>query len=306
MKTEHVPHHDKNIAYHMDWAFRREAAIWTNEKPFAPNLYPVAEELREWMLNEGDLKFLGHVDKTRPNAPTNPYTYHSYVLARIIADIINQLHGFATGSDKIDEQEAEITFLRFYGEFALHSARVCEALIKQLLYCTTFLEGEYKRAALGELLVRNCSGCAPSKEKRHKLSLLGSLAHRYQLCAGFEKCVSEHMKLVNRRRNLEAAHSGTVEFMGRTLERSRADALKCGNDLGEELLHMLQHLAEIEVKVLEEMWTHIQIDSLLHFLPLPEGASNEVTLEEVYRSRHDLSAEAPLPKVPKRKKAISE
>jgi len=27
-EPKHIPHKDKNIAYHMDWEFRKEAAVW--------------------------------------------------------------------------------------------------------------------------------------------------------------------------------------------------------------------------------------------------------------------------------------
>jgi hypothetical protein len=61
-------------------------------------------------------------------------------------------------------------------------------------------------------------------ELRLRLSYLGSLAHPYQMCIQYETCLEKHMAIVNRQRNVEAAHSSVMEFnpTGCQVER-RAD-----------------------------------------------------------------------------------
>ena len=60
------------------------------------------------------------------------------------------------------------------------------------------------------------------------------------------------MRIVNRRRNVEAAHSGVMEFNPTTAKESRQRFEANGTAAGEELLHMLQHIAEIEQRMLAE------------------------------------------------------
>jgi hypothetical protein len=191
---------------------------------------------------------------TLGNAPyANPYTYDASVLAYAYQFVINDGAAFSRATIPLNPYIAEITRLRLYSENVLYTARLCEALIKQLLFCTTFVESEYSRAALGALLSKNCAGCHNSEGKRHKLSLLGSLAHRYQLCHKYEHCLEKHLPLVNRQRNLEAAHSGVTEFSPSeaAVVRSRFD--KQLSDIGEDFIHILQHISEIEVPMLAEL-----------------------------------------------------
>ncbi len=260
IESQHIPHEDPNTAYHMDWAFRREAAIFVGDHPIAPNLYPIGSQLRKWMLREGQMTFLAHSDRKLPNAPTNPYSYHAYILMRSYADILNDSHAFVVSTAEREASDSEIQYIRLYSELVLYTARLCEVLIKQLLFCTTFRPGDYEKAALGALLSRNCSGCGNSKEKRHKVSLLGSLAHRYGFCGGYEECLHNHVKIVNRRRNLEAAHSGVIEFVGRTTNESRALLGEQMALIGEELIHMLEHIGDIEIRVIDEMKSHIETE----------------------------------------------
>ena len=60
------------------------------------------------------------------------------------------------------------------------------------------------------------------------------------------------MRIVNRRRNVEAAHSGVMEFNPTTAKESRQRFEADRTAGGQELLHMLQHIAEIEQRMLAE------------------------------------------------------
>lgn len=261
-EPKHIPHKNQNIAYHMDWGFRKEAVIWIKDIPSLPNFYPLASDLRNWMLQKGDLRFFLSIDKSQPYAYSNPYTYDGSILAITYAQIINDSYDFTESTEAIDPTEAEIRRIRLYTENVLYTARICEAFIKQLLYCTTLPEGDYRGSALGSLLSKNCSGCLSSNQKRHKISLLGSLAHRYHLCQLYEKCINEHMKIVNRRRDLEAAHSGVTKFTLTAAATARQRVDKDIIMIGQEFIHMLQHISEIEDRMLSELNRLIPVEAL--------------------------------------------
>jgi len=91
-------------------------------------------------------------DKKDANAYSNPYTYHASVLATILAAAINDAHSVATDTASIDAADADIRRIRIYNEQILYIARLCEALIKQLLYCTQIPKKYYAKASLGTLL----------------------------------------------------------------------------------------------------------------------------------------------------------
>jgi hypothetical protein len=250
---KHIPHKGKNTAYHMEWEFRREAAVWVGDRPVGPNFHPLATELRAWMLRQGNLLVLS----PEGNQFTNPYTYDASVLSGAFAAIINDCADFAKSTEPLGTLDAEIKCVRLYTEYALYVARLSEGFIKQLLFCTSFDEGNYKGAALGSLLAKECSGCQSSKDKRHKVSLLGSLAHRYHLCHSYEGCLNDHMRIVNRRRDVEAAHSGVTKFTQKLARRSVADLREQFDkeliEMGNDFVHMLRHISEIENEMLAEL-----------------------------------------------------
>lgn len=99
---------------------------------------------------------------------------------------------------------------------------------------------------------KDCNGCRSSKEERHRISLLGSLAHRYNLCGSYEQCLNEHMKIVNRRRDVEAAHSGVTKFIGREVPAIRKQLGDDTSKVGDNLVHMLEHISDIEQRMLAE------------------------------------------------------
>lgn len=246
-----------HTVYHIEYGFRKEAAVFHGDTPFAPNLYPAGDILRKWMLQECQLQLHPHNWKGRDGVLTNPHSYDASVLSAILSEIINQAFYFDERNNFYGVEEAEFSFIRFYTEFVIYSSRLLEALIKQMLFCTTFPEGDYRKATLGALLERNCNSCQTAKKERHKLSLLGSLAHRYGFCGGYENCLNMHMNIVRRRRNIEAAHSSTVEFRERSVADSKELLRNEFQSLGEELLHMLLHIGEIETHIIKEMQHYI-------------------------------------------------
>lgn len=260
-ETTHIPHDNKNIAYHMEWGFRQEAAVWKENIPIVPNFYPLATDLVNWMLRQGDLMFLPSINNKSTIKYTNPYTNDGAILSIIFARIINDSANFVHNNVDIDPVQAEIKHIRLYTEQVLYIARLCEAFIKQLLFCTTFSEGDYRGSALGSLLSKNCNGCFSSKEKRHKISLLGSLAHRYDLCNLYEDCLNEHMKIVNRRRDVEAAHSGVIGFKDHTVLAIREQFGKEISDIGDNFVHMLGHISDIEIRMLRELRPLIEVEA---------------------------------------------
>lgn len=251
VEPKHIPH--KNIAYHMDWEFRREAVVWAGDKPVVPNLHPLATELRDWMLRKGNLTFFAPSDKKLSYAYTNPYTYDGSILAITFAQIVNDSAAFVEETESIDFTEVEIKRIRLYTEQVLYTARLCEAFIKQLLFCTTFPEGDYRRSALGSLLSKKLNDCRNSKDEQYKISLLGSLAHRYSLCNSYEQCLNKYMTIVERRRNVEAAHSGVTTFTAQVAPDARKQLGKDISKIGDDFVHMLQHISDIEKRMIAEL-----------------------------------------------------
>jgi hypothetical protein len=61
------------------------------------------------------------------------------------------------------------------------------------------------------------------------------------------------MNIVNRRRNIEAAHSAVADFEPKTVSEVRSQLKLEVLKIGEELLHMLIHIAEIEERMIDEL-----------------------------------------------------
>jgi hypothetical protein len=251
-EPEHVPHGKQKIAYHMEWEFREEAAVWAGRRAIRPNFYLFGTELRKWMLRKtSNMPMFVSGDEWY----ANPYTLQCSVLALAYREITNDV--FGDPPDDLVPVGAEIRRVRLYSEFLLYTARLCEALVKQLLYVTTFPERSYRGAALGSLIAQECSGCRPSREKRHRLSLLGSLAHKYGLCTGYEKCLEELVPMVNQLRDTQAAHSGVEAFQATTSLDSKERLRQQGDKLGHEFIHMLEHIGEIETHMWNDMMSRI-------------------------------------------------
>jgi hypothetical protein len=184
---------------------------------------------------------------------TNPYTLNASVLSLVYANVVNDSADFIGSTESVDPLQAEIQCIRLQTDTVLYPARLCEALIKQLLHLTSFPEHYYRRTALGALLSQDCPGCRQSNTTPHQVSLLGSLAHRYRLCHEFEDCLQEHMKLVKQRRDFVAAHAGTTKFTGKSLAAVRKDFGKEFTKHTKIFIHMLEHISEIEDKMFWEL-----------------------------------------------------
>jgi len=274
---DHQSHLNSEIAYHFTWDFRREAALWVDERAIRINFHPLATELRHWLLRQGHFPVFAEEDKIQPLSFTNPYTYHTSVIAAILARCIISVHEFATGSEAVDDMEAEIECMRLYNEQVLYTARFCEAAIKQLLYCTQIPVRYYSNAALGGLLSSECGECKKAGRPRHKKSILGSLAHRYGLCLEFDHCLIEHLKIVNRRRNIEAAHGEAKSLRLRSSVESRSQLAQDSVEIGNELVHMLRHIADLEAHMMNELNLRIANPTAAH-APASHGTSPSATV----------------------------
>lgn len=202
------------------------------------------------MAQQGTLRYGTSYEKVDGFA--NPHTQPATQLNVIYASVLNEAHSFANDMSPMDPLEAEIKRIRLNTELTLYSARICECLIKQLVFLTTLALDDYETASLGELLSRPCKACGDGG-KPHRVSLLGSLAHRYNLCHEYEECLAVKTRMVNRRRNFEAAHSGVTKFYPKDAQKVRnkfkGEVQRSGNDF----IHMLNHIASIEELITKDL-----------------------------------------------------
>ena len=240
---------------HHTWNYHPQAFRWSGEMIGGINLLPVATDMRAWMMQKGHLSLMPDQEAPDKNGFTNPYTKSGVTLSLLMSRVINQSHAYAHGDEPShDEVDSEIERLRLYNEVLLYSARLCEVAIKQLLYCTQIPESRYGRMALGQLLESPCPTCKRANGKEpHLVSLVGTLAHPYHLCLEFEHCAMDHMDLVNKLRNSQAAHSGIQELNVRTSEISRSDLQEESSDILNGFLHMLSHVEDLEQNILRDL-----------------------------------------------------
>lgn len=261
-------------AAHPPWVFRREAAIWIENTPFEPNMIPVATEMLGWLKQERhEVAVLTEMERAGSFTWTNPYTYHASSIQVALSAVINDAAAFSRSEEDIAALDAEIQRIRLHTELVLYSARFCEAAIKQMLFCTSIPRRLYKRASLGQLLAVDCDACRKAEQPTHDISLLGALAHRYYLCFELEGCVIDHLQLVARRRNVEAAHSDTLAIHPRTAIESRQDLSSALDDIVGLFAHMLEHIAKIEHRMMAENRLFLscwgRMPSLDEFMQIP-------------------------------------
>jgi hypothetical protein len=253
------------VVHHIEWTLRSESTIWRGfHEPVRPNFYKFATELRKWMQNEPatlPLLLPGNI------AFYNPYSRPASVLIRAFQRVERDCGGFARDprADRIYVAETEVRRIRLFSEFVLYATRICEALIKQLLYCTGFDERIYRRAALGALLAQPCESCRKQRNEKHRYSLLGSLAHHYGLCAPYDECLDVDLAKFNALRNTTAAHSTVAQVRARTSAESRAISREEVLDAGNTLVHMLVHISQIEVRMWEEL-----VAKIVTYAPPPD------------------------------------
>jgi hypothetical protein len=147
--------------------------------PCPAKLLQFATELHKWMQKEPavlPILLPGNI------AFYNPYSRPASILIRAFQRVEHDCGMFARDIrvDGTDVVESEVRRIRLFSEFVLYGTRICEALIKQLLYCTGFDERIYRRAALGAFgaAVR----CLPAHQTRAP-PLLASRILSASLCA---------------------------------------------------------------------------------------------------------------------------
>lgn len=240
-------------ATHPEWAYRPEAIVWIGSLPAKPNLAPFASQMALWMQRRiSELPLHTKLSAELTCHPKNPYTYSLGTISLALCNIINDAHAFSISTAMVGPVEAEITRIRYESELIIYSARFCEAAIKQMLYCTQVPAKTYRKAGMGELLATDCKSCRKAGQKGHDISLLGALAHRFFLCRAFDGCAFDHLQIVSRRRNLEAAHSESQSIHPRTAEESRLHLARSLGEIGQDLGHMADHIGSIELKMIAE------------------------------------------------------
>ena len=232
------------------------------------------------MLRRGQLSLMSPSDSQMNGGLTNPYATNGVTLRLLMSRVINASHEYVTtqtpSHDEVDaDVDAEVERLRLYNEVLLYSARLCEVAIKQLLYCTQIPESRYRRMALGALLEAPCPTCKKENGKHpHLVCLVGTLAHPFHLCLEFEHCAMDHMDLVNRLRNSQAAHSGSQALNIRSVEESKAQLLQDSHEALTGFVHMLSHLEDLEQSMLEDLAEKGEAISLLKRNGLPAKDCN--------------------------------
>lgn len=250
---------------HHSWSYHSQAFRWSGEMICGINFLPIATEMRAWMLQRGLLSLMPIQEAPDSGGFTNPYTSSGVTLSLLMSRVINCSHEYANVEEPThDEIDSEIERLRLYNEILLYSARLCEVAIKQLLYCTQIPESRYGRMALGQLLESPCPTCKRTNGKEpHLVSLVGTLACPYHICLEFEHCAMDHMDLVNKLRNSQAAHSGVQELNIRTADISGAQFLEESSDKLSGFLHMLSHVEDLEQNMLQDLTSKGEAINLL-------------------------------------------
>ena len=253
-KKDCISHRGPHGATHPEWEYRREAAIWVGDLPVKPNIVPFAGEMSLWTQQKITEMPLHTAESSNLTChPNNPYTYSLGAISLALCGVINDAYSFAESEKPIAPVDAEIARIRYESELIIYAARFCEATIKQMLYCTAIPKNLYGKASMGQLLARECLDCKKAGKQGHDISLLGALAHRFFLCDILDKCAFDHLQIVSRRRNLEAAHSESQSIQPRTAAESRKHLAKSLDEVGYELGHMADHIGKIEEKIIEEI-----------------------------------------------------
>lgn len=257
--TDHVLPDDPSVAYHVPWEFRPIAYYQAPKDAVSPqlitpvpNVYSFAAELRKWMLRDptADLPVL----ESDSRSGVNPYAQHASILINHYREVTNDSAALPRTTASLEPSAVQLRRTRTFSELVLYTTRVSEALIKQLLFCTDFPHAWYRKAPLGRLLSQWCQRCPRAGRPAHRVSLLGSLAHRYRFCTPFEKCLEKDLPWLKQLRDRNAAHATIWDFR---VPKSRDTPLQRhlteARALGERFLHVLQHIADIEAQMIGEL-----------------------------------------------------
>ena len=243
---------------HEDWNFCTRCFYEQWDNPLKPtnshtvvNLYPFATNLRKWLLREPvKLPLILPKDFSL----SNPFSHHTSCLVLIFTDVVNDFAAFLQNRnvDLIEPWQIDLKRMHLASEMILYTVRICEALFKQMLYCTQFDFKRYWHKSLGKLLEQRCYAC--KGKRKHTVSLAGSLAHRYKLCGQYEQCLKKDLNYLNKLRNTQAAHATVGQInMSPTLEEAWRVANWHCNEIGNKFIHMLKHISEIELAMIKEV-----------------------------------------------------
>lgn len=248
------PSRDWHGAHH-PWSYSQHCFRWLGANISGINFLPLATEMRAWLRQKGPLSLPPEKGEEGKGGYSNPYTFSGGALGVILGRVINSWHDYANSeSINHDEVDTEIERLRIYNEVVLYAARFCEVVVKQLLYCTQVPERQFKRMALGALLESQCPSCKKKNgHQPHSVSMVGTLAHPFNLCLEFEHCAMDHMALVNTLRNTEAAHSDMQMLDIRSPAESKAQLVRDCEDVLSRFSHMLSHLENLEQCMLKDL-----------------------------------------------------
>lgn len=253
-----LAHSGPHAASHPKWEFRSESGIWLHGRVAGPNIAPYAAEMALWLKREQDhIAVCAEGDRNKPGAFTNPYSYHASTLFGLISSTIAASTAFIESDEDIPAFEAEAQRLRLYNELVISSARFCEAVIKQMLYCTAVPHQLYRNWSLGQLMAADCKKCRKTGTP-HLYSMLGALACQYYQCRVLDECGFDHLALVNRRRNSEAAHASQAPMLVRSATKSRADLGVSLTEVCGDLEHMSRHIGDIEQAMVKEIELFIE------------------------------------------------
>lgn len=240
---------------HHPWAYRPHCFRWSGSDIVGVNFVPLATEMRAWLSQKGHLALAPESGNEGKGGYSNPYTFNGATLGLILSRAVNYFHDYIEADPfNKNEVDVEIERLRIHNELLIYAARFCEVVIKQLLYCTQIPEKQFSRMALGALLESPCPSCKKENGKQpHSTSMMGTLAHPFQLCREFEDCAMDHMALVNMQRNTEAAHSDIQTLNIRTAAESRRQILSDCDEILTRFLHMLLHLERLETSMYDDL-----------------------------------------------------
>lgn len=215
------------------------------------NLFPFATELQKWALRKpSTLPVVTEDDHTFDN----PFCHHSSFLVWMFTAAVNDFAMFVAEQKEPTDGTWEISLgtMRHTAEVVLYSTRLAECLFKQLLYCTSLDTRLYFKAPLGQMLDGACRSC--KGKAKHRVSLIGSLAHRYKMCGVYEQCIQTDLTFLNSVRNSQAAHAtvGPVRLEPH-VDRAWMTARHILDELGDRMIHLLGHVAEMETHLLAEL-----------------------------------------------------
>lgn len=265
---------DKDLTHH-EIAFKNDAFVWSESKPVRANVHPFAGEIADWMEQKGLVNYFIESDKEKyTEMYTNPFTFSVSTLSLCWQAIVNEAHKFATSTENDDFVDTEVKYIRMRSELLIYGSRLVEAIIKQLLHCTSFPRKHYKRATLGKLIAFDCKPCRTANIQTHKVSMLGSVGHRYGLCHGYEKCLNEQIRELALNRNKEGAHAGITPFQHLPASEAKTKMMEDLMNIGNNVHHVLRHLRDYETRMIAELNSEIRIFnvSIVEFrIPIEES-----------------------------------